>query len=280
MSKIIERITNNIYEGFKIKNKDFEQILEYALGGIIQTVVKTTLTIVAAYFLGILIPVLMIFLFYGILRAFSHGIHTKSGLSCTIWGVFIYLGGGWLISIYSMPLALSILIFAVSSLIYLKYAPCGTELNPVGEQEAIRKQNIIRSILILLAVTMVFNKNSIVHNAILFSMFAQAINILPITFKIFGQKGNIVLKQSEKGSFELDKRKHPVLSKENFYKNINEVKEVFKNKTFIECCSIVARSKIAHRCCMFAVLTISVFTIEPWWHNEKKMPDSMKKYLK
>lgn len=189
MKVVIDKLTMFFADGLKDQsNKNIEE-LRYGIESAFVNIPKTIILLVITYYLGILEKTLLIALFYGFIRLFSFRIHLKNGLGCTIWGLFIYIGGAYLVEYISLDITVYIIVFIFCFIMYFLYAPSGTEDRPIG-----RKQYKIGKILTLVVISVefilaIFLGNKTYINIAIISIFAQMLNILPITYKIFKQKG-------------------------------------------------------------------------------------------
>lgn len=269
-NKIKKSISEKAKKGFKPENSNPEyiEIMDYGIECFTQNIFKIYITLLLATGFKILIPVLSIALFYGLLRAFSFGIHLKKSSTCFLWGLILYIGGGFLVTYINISTELFIFLFILCSGIYVSFAPSGSLQKPIGKKDYIKDKIIIIFILsVYLNIYLIFN-NNFTNNIILFSMAAQAVNIHPYTYKIFKQAVPQLVEQHKIDCI----KKYPILSKENFY----EIKRLFKNKEFqlmFSVCLAIFFINLA------VVNAGQVYTVAPWYHNEPKLPKTFKNLL-
>jgi accessory gene regulator protein AgrB len=96
----------------------------------------------------------------------------------------------YLSKIITIPQKIYNAVFAYCFFVYLKYAPSGTEVNPVYKDQI--KPLKIKSMLIVVFYYFIGLKNGLLRNIIALSLLSQSIFIIPLTYKLAGQKGGVV----------------------------------------------------------------------------------------
>ena len=173
---------------------DYEkEILEYGIWATFLNLPKTILVIYAAKKLKLLKPLMLIFLFYGMIRNYSRGIHAKTPWACFVAGTINYLGMAYLSTVLRVPQKVYHAIFAFCFVVYYRYAPSGTEVNTVYKDQI--KPMKIRSLLTVLVYYFVGLKNGLIRNVVMLSLLSQSISILPMTYKIAKQRGGVIYEE-------------------------------------------------------------------------------------
>jgi len=171
---------------------DYEaEILEYGIATTVLNLPKTILVLIIAKKLGLAKPLLLIFLLYGLIRNFSRGIHAKTPLACFLAGTVNFLGMAYLSSVIVVPQKIYHAVYAYCFYVYYKYAPSGTEVNPMYKDQ-IKPMKIQSLITVLIYYIIGLKRQGMTRNAGLLSVLSQSISILPITYKITKQKGGII----------------------------------------------------------------------------------------
>ena len=124
-SKINKFIFEKSKKGFKTENYEYIEIMQYGIECFTHNIFKIYITLLLAYMLKILVPVLTIALFYGLLRLFSFGIHLKKSETCFAWGLILYIGGGFLINCINLSTSLFTFLFLLCFIIYAQFGPSG-----------------------------------------------------------------------------------------------------------------------------------------------------------
>ena len=166
------------------------ELLEYGILTMCLNLPKTILVIFICKKLKLLKPLLVIFLFYGAIRNNSRGIHARTPLTCFLVGTANFLSMAYLSTVITIPNKIYNAFFAYFLCVYLKYAPSGTEVNPVYKDQV--KPLKTKSVLLVIIYYFIGLKNGLVRNIAVLSLFSQSISILPVTYKLAKQKGGLV----------------------------------------------------------------------------------------
>ncbi len=188
MKIIVDKISDFFIEGLEYKTPQQCLAVKNGVEILLLNLPKTVLLFLIAYWLNILLPVIVCMCAYGALRMYSFGIHLSHDMSCAIWGFLIYIGGTHLALHINISNVVRIVIYVICFFLFLKYAPAGMKPRPIGAKQYIPlKAMTILILMILIAVSTVlqiFHK-TIYANIILIAMVSQVINVLPFTYKIF-----------------------------------------------------------------------------------------------
>jgi len=171
------------------------ELLEYGISAMCLNLPKTILVIFICKKLKLLKPLLLIFLFYGGIRNYSRGIHAKTPLACFLVGTANFLSMAYLSKVITIPKKIYNVIFTYFLCVYLKYAPSGTEINPVYKDQI--KPLKTKSILLVIIYYFIGLKKGIIRNIAVLSLLSQSISIVPITYKLAKQKGGVVHEDEE-----------------------------------------------------------------------------------
>ena len=155
---------------------------------------KTVLLMFIAKKIGLLKPLLIIFVFYGMIRNFSRGIHAKTPLGCWVVGTVNYLAMAYLSVVITVPKKVYDALYICCFCVYLKYAPSGTEVNPVYKDQVVTMK-IISLLLVVVYYFIGTIKTGLLRNIALLSLISQAIHIIPLTYKISNQKGGVIYEE-------------------------------------------------------------------------------------
>ena len=166
------------------------ELLEYGITTMCLNLPKTLLVIFICKKLKLLKPLFLIFLFYGSIRTNSRGIHAKTPLACFLVGTANFLGMAYLSTVITIPQKIYNALFAYFICVYLKYAPSGTEVNPVYKDQI--KPLKMKSVLLVIIYYFIGLKKGLVRNVAVLSLLSQSASILPITYKLANQKGGVV----------------------------------------------------------------------------------------
>ena len=180
----------NACMNFIKENKDFDESkleeIEYGLEAIYITLEKTVVIFTVAFILGIIKELLILLLFYNLIRMVSFGLHATKSSICLISSLLMFIGGAFLIKYLTLPFVLKYIIGTISFLLILKNAPADTYKRPIVNPKRRMVYKIISSIIALVYVILCLcTKDNLISNAILLSLVMQNCMISPTVYKIF-----------------------------------------------------------------------------------------------
>lgn len=169
---------------------DFE-IAQYGIEVFCMNLCKLPIILVIAYYLNILNYSILVYIFFGLIRNFTWGIHMRSSLTCLIATCICFFGVVFCSKLVELNYIIKIIISLICIYIIYKYAPSDTEERPCLNSE-IRRSNKLKSLIlgsIYISISFIFS-NKIISNMLLLSLFIQCLMICPITYKIFNRRYN------------------------------------------------------------------------------------------
>ncbi len=183
----IMKIINNKYHYSKTKSLE----IQYGIESLYLVISKTIVIFLAAYIFGILKELLLLMIFYNILRTTGFGLHTKKSWHCWLSSLLIFLGAPLLSTLVIIPKSIVMIISVICILLIIMYAPADTEKRPIISTKRRRTYKVLCSVsAIIYSIILFFITNSSLENIILFSMIIEVLMILPISYKIFNLKYN------------------------------------------------------------------------------------------
>jgi accessory gene regulator B len=186
IEKLSKKIAFLIYNNLDEKNPQQLEIMEYSFHVFLAGIIKTTLLLLIAYFLGVLKLFLITLVSTGVYKIFAGGVHADSHLSCFLmsFGVFfgIILLGSY-IPINSFTASM-ILIFNVIVIFY--YAPADVKNKPIRNLIIRRNLKIVSLITMVLtwSYAMLFINDSQIKGIIIYSLLATSILMTPMLYRV------------------------------------------------------------------------------------------------
>lgn len=177
--RLIEGNTNNNYSDTKIEE------IKYGLEAIYLTTTKIIFIIILALFLRIIKEVLLVILFFNILRSTGFGLHAPKSWICWVLSTIFFIGGTYLCKILVLDKEI-LLATAILGLVLLTlYAPADTKKRPLIKK---KKRHIFKILTVIFTLTyiiiiFIFN-NNLINNILTFSIVLETLLILPISYKI------------------------------------------------------------------------------------------------
>jgi accessory gene regulator B len=198
IDKFSDIIASKIRENNRDITEEKAEIISYGANILIFQTIITALIFLVAFLLGIVIYAAIAFVVIGLLRTTAGGAHSRTRTQCiithlsSIFGTIILSG-----FIKYSSLIPSIVVFTVSILVVLKYAP-GETLD--GPSYSDRKKSIQKTISCVFLITFftislfMKNLNLQIYYIIIISSFIPIISLSPAGYMIFGCKN----KQTDK----------------------------------------------------------------------------------
>lgn len=167
------------------------EIINYGLESVYLTFTKLIIIICLSFILGITYKILIILLFYNIIRITSFGLHASKSIYCLLASVLFLIGGVYLCDFIHLNFFIKVILcFFCIICIYL-YAPADTHKRPLVN----KKKRLIYKIISLInacvfSIFIVMYNESIISNYLLYSMIVAVNMILPFTYKVFNMPYN------------------------------------------------------------------------------------------
>lgn len=185
--KFLNSSINFIKKNKKKKyTKEEIEIILYGLESLYLVITKAVIIFLIAFLLGIGKEVILVLMFYNILRSQAFGIHASKSSYCLISSITLFIGGAILTKFITIPYYISLTLSIICNILIIIYAPADTHKRPLinkKKRKLFKYKSIIISILYLLTIIL-FNKYKFVDYLII-GMINATIMILPITYKIF-----------------------------------------------------------------------------------------------
>ena len=175
-----------------IKNKDSsidEEKLEeiaYGLEGLYLTCTKMLVILAVGFVLGIVKDILLLMIFYNIIRTTAFGMHAKKSIHCLIISSLFFIGGALLCKYVVIAPYVKISVAVVSLLLLIKYAPADTHKRPLinAKRRKIYKFLSVISGTVYLILIILFRDLSIT-NYICVGLLEAILMIHPLVYRMF-----------------------------------------------------------------------------------------------
>lgn len=180
--------TNFIRNNTSTSEEDLEKI-DYGIQIILMNKFKSILLFTLAYFLGIFMYTLIVYIVFGSLRKFASGVHANSTLLCIIVSFALFLGNVYISLNISINIIIINIAFIISFILTFLYAPADTEERPLISKK-LRKSLKIKSIMVIIVfyIIAILIKNNIYSSLITYSILEESLIITPVAYKLFGKK--------------------------------------------------------------------------------------------
>jgi len=183
-------ILNSLMKFVKNSNSNITETqleeVEYGLEAIYLTISKAIIIFFIAVILGIFKEVIILSIFYNIIRFTAFGLHASKSLYCLSSSILMFFGGVYICEYLTIGLIPKIIISAICLICIFKYAPADTEKRPIIKVQKRKRYKIISFITgtIYTVLIILFNKD-IISNYLLVGMVEAVIMIHPLVYKLF-----------------------------------------------------------------------------------------------
>jgi len=187
-TKLSNTCLNFIKNNTSKSEEDLEKIY-YGIQVVVLTASKSILLFIIAYLLGVFKYALIAYVALIFARTFASGVHLNSTLQCIISTFSLHFGNVYLSLNLSTNIIIQSLIFIISFILILLYAPADTEYRPLVSKKLRRDLKIKSLVVIVISyIVILFIKNNVYANIITFSFLEASLLITPIVYKFFGRK--------------------------------------------------------------------------------------------
>ena len=170
---------------------DYEKIkIKYGLEVMYNFLIKTTIIILLALIFKSLMEVVLIFIFYGLLRTFIHGVHGNSNILCWIITLSSYSISIFIIKTFEIIFPIKITICTISLISFILWAPSDTKYRPLLNKKKRMIFKYISIIISLLYSLIIITTEFKYSNCILVALCLSSIAINPISYKLLGLERN------------------------------------------------------------------------------------------
>jgi len=206
---IIEKAANKIAD-YKIERESTDEVTKAKIQYGIQIIIINLSKLVVIYSLAVYLhdvwPVTIMLAAMGVMRMRSFGMHSKSGIACTLSSIFFFHGGYFIAHfayLWSSHLgelewfALLGLTGIVHCWGFWRYAPADTENRPLyssKQRKRLKKQTLMH--LCFLYVIIILSGNSLLSYYLIIPITVQLGAILPVTYKLLNRRYNNYEEQS------------------------------------------------------------------------------------
>jgi accessory gene regulator B len=170
---------------------EYEKIkIKYGLEVMYHFITKTIVLLLVSYVLNFFVQTLLIFIFFGTLRTFCHGIHAKTNLQCWLLTITTYIVCGVCCKLVNFTFLIKIIICVFTFLHILIFAPSDTIYRPIRNVKHRVKLKLFSLLISLLYIYYIINHFNIYSKCMIVSLILISFSINPLTYKIFNLTRN------------------------------------------------------------------------------------------
>ena len=183
---VIENFYNLILRYNNYSDEEKEKLL-YGLEGLYLTITKLVVIIMLAILFKIIKEVALLILLFNVIRYTGFGFHAEKSYQCLITSIIFFFAIPLLFKNIVISNYVINIIFAISLISFILYAPADTIKRPIYE----RKLRIIRKVLTIIIAIIYFigsyNLNYDLKILFIESLIIESIIINPLFYKLFKQ---------------------------------------------------------------------------------------------
>ncbi len=184
--RVLNKIKENIIKQYSNYDSDKIDVIMYGVEALYITVEKSIVIFSLSFILGIFKELILLLIFFNVIRMFAFGMHAPTGFICLIMSSIIFLVSSYLLNVLIIPKNIIPYIYMLFIIIELFFAPADTIKRPIVKK---KKRKIFKLLSILVTTTYmiisIIISNKIIINAMLLSVAIECILILPLTYKVF-----------------------------------------------------------------------------------------------
>ena len=160
--------------------------IRYGLEAIYITITKTIVIFSLALIFNIFREMILLLIFFNILRTTGFGLHASKGWICLLSSSLIFIILPFFSKLITIPIYIkSLLGISAIILIYI-YTPADTIKRPIINKKRREIYNFITTInCILLSFISIVVKDNTISNLIIFGIYIEVLLVLPLTYKYF-----------------------------------------------------------------------------------------------
>ena len=158
----------------------------YSLEAYYITITKSLVILPLAFIFGVFKEIIILLIFFNILREQAHGLHASKSITCLISSSIMFIGAPLLSKNIIIPFHIKIILGIIGILLIYKYAPADTIKAPIIKEKNRNKFKFISTVIcIIYTFLYLIIQNEILSNIIIFSIWIQIFLIHPLIYKLF-----------------------------------------------------------------------------------------------
>lgn len=197
---VVNGIMNNITKYYDYDNTKISEI-KYGIESLYLTITKTIIIFIISFILNITKELMLLFVFYSLIRLTGFGVHAKKSWHCWVTSLITFVLIPLLIKYVTLNKEFIIISYTIFTLLLLEYAPADTEKRPLinKKKRIIYKVQTILLVISYLIYSLIQKDNITIINTLYFSILLETLLVLPCTYKLFGVKYNNYKNYKKKG---------------------------------------------------------------------------------
>ena len=184
--KFLSYCLNTIRENRSDINEIKLDEIRYGLEAIYITVTKTIVIFSLALIFNIFREMLLLLIFFNILRTTGFGLHASKGWICLLSSSLIFIILPFFSKLFTIPIYIKSLLGVIAIILIYVYTPADTIKRPIISKKRREIYNFVTTIsCILLTFISIIVKDNTISNLIIFGIYIEVVLVLPLTYKYF-----------------------------------------------------------------------------------------------
>ncbi len=184
-----EKFLNNSVAFITKYNKNYTEDdidkIKYGLEGLYLTITKLIIIAFIAIILGIFKELILVLIFFNIIRYPAFGVHADKSIICLITSTTIIIGLTLIMTQITLPIINKATICLLCFIDYFLFAPADTVKRPLTNAKKRKYRKIASCITAMIFIILIFTiKNNQISNIILTALIIEAILINPCMYKL------------------------------------------------------------------------------------------------
>ncbi len=196
---VVTGIINNINRFYDYDDTKINEI-RYGIESLYLTITKTIIIFIISFLLNITKELMLLFVFYSLIRLTGFGVHAKKSWHCWVTSLTTFVLIPLLIKYITLSKVAIIIGYSICIPLLMIYAPSDTEKRPlINKKKRIVYKTITTIIAISYLIYSLVQSNTMIINTLFLSVLLETLLILPCTYKLFGVKYNNYKNYKKKG---------------------------------------------------------------------------------
>lgn len=185
-NKILTYFEKSIKKQYSSYSKEQIEIIMYGIEGLYITITKCIIIFSIAAILGLFKELIILLVFFNIIRITAFGMHAPNGLICLIISSLIFILGSYLTKVLIIDKTWFCIIYPIYLLLIAVFAPADTKKRPLINKKKRKIYKILSCLIVItfFAISIIINNNIIV-NAMAIALLIEIMLIIPTTYKLF-----------------------------------------------------------------------------------------------
>lgn len=160
--------------------------IEYGLVGLYLTITKVIIIILLAYFLNIMLEVIIFMIIFNVIRTFSFGLHATKTWICLVTSTIVFILVPYLCVYTSLPSIIKWVISMITVCFIFKNSPADTYKRPIVNPIRRRAYKLFSTtIACIFGILALYSQNNFISNCFIYAPIIECFLISPMVYKFF-----------------------------------------------------------------------------------------------